>query len=89
MGDPRADSMVAKAVLVSALMDAIEARELTQTAAAELLGIPRPNLSRLCSGQFQSVTFDRLFDLLNKMGLGVRVTFQEGSAGVYVEQAAS
>jgi predicted XRE-type DNA-binding protein len=87
-GHPQADAMVAKAALVSALMDAIEQRGLTQTAAAGLLGIPRPNLSRLFSGEFQSVTFDKLFTLLNGLGIGVRVLFGPLEAGVSVETAA-
>ena len=81
MGDSGADDMVAKGRLVSALDDAIKAAGLKQGEAAERLGMPQSNLSRLLSGRFRSVTFDQLFKLLAAMGVDVRVTIAPAIAG--------
>ena len=84
-GDPEADAMVAKSTLVFRMQQAIEARNLTQSAAAQILGIKQPALSRILSGHFRSITFDQLFKLLNRLGVGVRVAFLEDDASVHVE----
>lgn len=84
IGDPDADAMVAKSTLVAAIADGIKAKGLTQTAAAEAMGIAQPHLSRILSGRFRSVTFDQLFKLLNALGVGVHVTFGPQEEGVSV-----
>lgn len=82
MGAPEADGMVAKARLVTALQRAIRAAGLKQSEAAERLGMPQSNLSRLLSGRFRAVSFDQLFKLLAKMGLDVRVSLVPASPGM-------
>ena len=72
--DPDADAMLAKASMVRALDSTIKARSLTQGAAAEMLGIAQPNLSRILSGHFRSVTMDQLVKHLVALGANVRVT---------------
>ena len=73
-GDPDADEMLAKSTLVRALDKRIRELGLTQTAAAERLGLQRPNLARILSGRFRSISFDQLFKLLAGLGVDVRVT---------------
>ena len=88
LGDLDANAMVAKANMVRALDSTIIARGLTQAAAAELLGIAQPNLSRILSGHFRSVTMDQLVKHLVALGANVRVTIvppvAEDSRGILV-----
>ena len=88
-GDPEAGDMVAKGHLVKVLDDTIKASGLKQGEAAERLGIPQPNLSRILSGRFRSVTFDQLFKLLAGMGVDVRVTLAPAAAGLPASVAVS
>jgi transcriptional regulator with XRE-family HTH domain len=74
--------------MVRALASTINARGLTQAAAAELLGVAQPNLSRILSGHFRSVTVDHLVKHLVALGANVRVTIApqvaEDSRGILV-----
>lgn len=64
----------AKAAIVFAINEAIRASRLSQTEAAALVGMRQPNLSRILSGNFSSVTFDRLFEILGALGGGVQLS---------------
>ncbi|MDR2668601.1 MAG: helix-turn-helix domain-containing protein, partial [Desulfovibrio sp.] len=48
--------MLVKAQLASAIQDILDSRGLTQTQAAELMGLPQPKLSRLLNGQFRGIS---------------------------------
>jgi predicted XRE-type DNA-binding protein len=51
----------------------IERKGLTQTQAAELLGMPQPKLSNLLRGRFRGVSERRLMDCLTKLGRDVEI----------------
>ena len=80
LDDPDADLMVAKARLVVRLSDAIKVEGLTQVQAAERLGMAAPNLSRVLSGRFRSVTVDALWKMLRGMGVDVQITASPAAA---------
>ncbi|WP_240364425.1 XRE family transcriptional regulator [Pseudomonas syringae] len=50
---PTAKAMLAKAQLVTAMTQAIEAKGITLDHAARLMGVPLDELSKLMAGQFQ------------------------------------
>ncbi len=68
LGLPNPELRLAKAQLVVAIRMSIEARNLTQKQAAELLGIDQPKISALLRGRTQGYTMDRLINLLARLG---------------------
>ena len=50
-----ADEMLVKTQLVTKIADIIERKGLTQTQAAELLGMPQPKLSKTCCAACSAV----------------------------------
>jgi predicted XRE-type DNA-binding protein len=73
IGVPNAGEHLAKADLVIGIAAIIRSKRLSQTAAAKLVGIAQPDLSRLMRGHFEGFSYDRLFDILNALGENVRV----------------
>lgn len=76
LGVPDADSMAVKAQLVIEIADLLKGRGLTQIAAAELLGIPQPKLSRILRGQFRGVSERKLLDCLTRLGKDVDIVIK-------------
>src|SRR5436305_702243 len=74
LGLPNPDLALAKAELVQRIRDLIAERKLTQTKAAELLGLDQPKVSALVRGHVQGYTLDRLFRFLNALGQRVEIT---------------
>ena len=73
LGFADADEMLIKAQLVSKIAEIIKRKGLTQTQAAQLLGMPQPKLSNLLSGRFRGVSERRLMDCLVKLGRDVQI----------------
>ncbi|MBB4285768.1 helix-turn-helix domain-containing protein [Roseospira goensis] len=73
LGDPDADTMLRKAHIAMAIEDRIQARGLTQRAAAALTGIPQPRLSALRNGRFRGISETRMLDALRALGSDVEV----------------
>lgn len=65
--------MLAKARIVSEIARIIQARKLTQTGAAELLGIDQPKVSALLRGHFRGYSQERLIGFLTKLGMDVEI----------------
>ena len=64
---------VVKAQLASRIGDIIKRRRLTQTQAAEILGMPQPKLSALLRGQFRGISEAKMMDCLAKLGRDIRI----------------
>jgi predicted XRE-type DNA-binding protein len=62
-----------RARIVLALDRAIKARGLTQTAAARMIGIAQPDLSKILRGNFRGFSLDRLLDAVTKLGSDVEI----------------
>ena len=77
LGYPDADDMLIKAQLVSKIAEIIKRKSLTQTEAAELLGLTQPKLSRILRGDFRGVSERRLMDCLTKLGRDVQIVVKE------------
>ena len=82
IGVPDAEEHLAKADLVIGIAAIIKSKGLSQTAAARLVGIEQPDMSRLMRGHFDGFSYERLFGILNALGENVRVVVSEAkSAG--------
>jgi predicted XRE-type DNA-binding protein len=73
IGVPDSDEHLAKADLVIGIASIIRSRGLSQTAAAKLVGIAQPDISRLMRGNFEGFSYERLFHMLNALGENVRI----------------
>ncbi|MFC0313654.1 helix-turn-helix domain-containing protein [Gordonia phosphorivorans] len=67
-----AENLRVRAVLMTAVIDQIAARKLTQRVAADLAGITAPRMSELCHGRIDKFSLDALVNI--GAALGVRVT---------------
>jgi predicted XRE-type DNA-binding protein len=62
-----------KAELLRQIAVRLEAEGLTQTAAAERLGISQPDVSRLLSGNFRQFSVERLMRFLVMLGQDIEI----------------
>ena len=72
LGFKDADAMLAKARIVAEISRIIGARRLTQTAAANILGLRQPEVSALLDGHFRGASQERLIWLLNRLDAASR-----------------
>jgi predicted XRE-type DNA-binding protein len=74
LGLPNPEEHLAKAELASLIGEAIRQRRLTQAAAAALLGIDQPKVSRLLRGYLTNFSVERLMHFLTLLGRDVEIT---------------
>lgn len=77
LGRPDADAHQLKADLVTRIDEIIRRRRLTQTQAAELLGLSQPDVSRLLRGNFREYSIERLLRLLMALGHDVDIVIRK------------
>jgi predicted XRE-type DNA-binding protein len=85
-----AEERLAKAELARLIRHEIRSRQLTQDAAAELLGMKQPDVSDLVRGKLARFSLSRLERLLNALGLEIRIQVgpkpaDKAQAGISVE----
>jgi predicted XRE-type DNA-binding protein len=73
LGLPNSDELMLKAELASQIDDLISARQLTETEAAELLGVDRSTLSALRRSKLSAFSTECLFRFLNALGSNVEI----------------
>ncbi len=73
IGLPLPEERLAKADLAFRISELIRARGLTQPAAAKLLGIDQPKISRLMRGQLTGFSTERLMQFLTLLGQDVEI----------------
>jgi predicted XRE-type DNA-binding protein len=73
MGDPQPEEMLVKARLAYKIAEIIKQRHLTQTEAADLLGLTQPKLSGLLRGQFRGISEVKMLECLNRLGRDVQI----------------
>jgi predicted XRE-type DNA-binding protein len=71
------EETLAKAEVVRQIQRTIKKKRLTQTAAAKILGIAQPKVSRLLRGYFENFSLERLFRFLNKLGQDIRISISD------------
>jgi len=67
------EELLAKAKLVHAISEAVEAQNRTQMEIAKLLGVPQPKVSQLLRGYVSGFSSDRLMQLLTKLDQDVEI----------------
>lgn len=73
LGLEHADEMFVKAQLASKIGEIIRRRKLTQSQAADLLGIPQPRLSNMLRGQFRGISETKMIECLTRLGRNVEI----------------
>jgi predicted XRE-type DNA-binding protein len=73
IGLPNPEQRLAKADLAIRIAAAIRARRLTQAAAARILKIDQPKISRLLRGQLSGFSTERLMQFLTLLGRDVEI----------------
>ena len=68
-----ADEMLVKAQLAASIQKILSTRNLTQTQAAEILGLPQPKLSRMLHGHFRGISEAKMMDCITRLGRDVRI----------------
>lgn len=70
-----AETHAVKAELVRHIAELIKSEGLTQTKAAERMGISQPDVSKMLKGQFRPFSVERLMRFLNALGQDVEIAF--------------
>ena len=73
LGLPDAAEMQVKATLAAKIGEIIKHRHLTQTQAAEILGMPQPKLSGMLRGQFRGISESKMLDCLARLGRDIDI----------------
>lgn len=73
LGVPDSGEALAKAELAAQIATAIAGRGLTQTQAAELLGVNQADVSDLVRGKLKGFSTDRLLRFLNALGRDIEI----------------
>jgi len=81
LGVADAGEHLIKAGLVLKIDRSIRHRHLTQTAAAELMGIDQPKVSAMLGGQFRGYSVERLMRFLVALGHDVEIVVKPRKRG--------
>ncbi len=79
---PNPEEALAKSRLTRFIADILKQRGLTQTQAAELLGIDQPKISRLVRGQFREFSLERLIQFLGALDRQVDIVVRPANQKV-------
>jgi predicted XRE-type DNA-binding protein len=78
-GDP--DTHLLKAQLVDRVQAILRDRGLTQSKAAEAVGMSQPDISRLLKGHFRDVSVERIMRMLTRLGCEVDIVVTSRDSG--------
>ena len=78
LGFPDADTHLFKAQLVSTIAKLVKDQGLTQTVAAERIGMAQPDVSKMLKGQFRSISVERLLRCIMALGSSVEIKISHG-----------
>ena len=81
IGVADAEEHLIKAGLVVKIDQIIRQRGLTQTAAAQAMGIDQPKVSAMLAGQFRGYSVERLMRFLVALGQDVQIVVKPGKRG--------
>lgn len=79
LGLPNAEERLAKAKLVSKIIDLVEKRKLNQKEAALLLEIDQPKISALYNGRLSGFSISRLIRFLTLLEQDVKIVIKDTS----------
>jgi len=78
---PNPEEHLLKAELMRRIAIAIKERDLSQTSAAELLGITQPDVSKMLTGHFRQFSVERLMRFLVALGRDVEIVVRPHATG--------
>lgn len=81
IGRPDADAALARATLMSRVVDLVGEERLTGERAAELLGTNQPTISDLIRGKMSKFSLERLIAFLNSLDQDVEIRVRHLPAG--------
>ena len=76
LGYADSESMLVKAQLAAKIAEIVQRRGLTQTRAAEILGLTQPKVSALLKGRFRGISEHRLLECLTRLGRDVHIVIK-------------
>ena len=76
LGRPDAEAHYVKAQLVFQMQQIMKARKLSQTAAANLMGIKQPDVSNLLRGRFRGYSIDRILSFLQALDQDIEIVIK-------------
>jgi predicted XRE-type DNA-binding protein len=76
LGLPEPEELLAKAELTRSIAGILKSRKLTQTRAAEILGVDQPKVSALLNGRLQGFSADRLLRFLVALGQDIEISIR-------------
>ena len=74
-----AEAMKARAEIMRAVQKVVRSWKLSQSAAAERLGLTQPRLNDLLRGKIDKFSLDALFDLLPHVGLKASIALKRAA----------
>ena len=74
LGFPDAEEMFRKAQLTSEIDKIIKTRRWSRRKAAEVVGIPQPELSAMLRGHFRGIGERKVLDCLARLGRDIQIT---------------
>lgn len=77
LGLPDAPEMQVKATLTAKIREIIKHRHLTQTQAAEILGMAQPKLSGMLRGQSRGISEAKMLECMNRLGRDVQIVVRK------------
>lgn len=79
LGIDDAEEMLVKAQLAAKIAEIIKLRKITQTAAADLLGMTQPKLSNMLRGRFRGISEAKMLECLTRLGRDVQIVVKTAS----------
>lgn len=73
LGFADAEELTAKTILAKKLNDVIDGRHLTQSDAADLLGMPQPKVSAIRNYKLRGISLERLMRALTALGQHIEI----------------
>lgn len=77
LGRPDAEEALARVRLAQQIAEIIERKELSQSEAAELMGLDQPKVSALVRGRLSGFSTDRLLRCLMSLGQNVEIVVKD------------
>ncbi len=73
LGLSDADEVLVKSNLAAAIQQLIESKGLTQTKAAQLIGLSQPKLSDMFKGKFRGISEAKMMECITRLGQDIRI----------------
>ena len=80
--DTEARALKRKAEAIIAIERAMKAHRLSQAAAAKLMSVSRARLNQMLRGNMAGVTFDRILQMADAIGVQAKVNYKQPRAKV-------